>query len=260
MDDYDVPQPGDDDYDEYGGEDYGAAADGGGAGGLLPPGDGGYDDEGYGNGYDDNGGGGGGGDFDDTPFHDGMEAAAAAATGDDDGMTYDYPGSDQSKAVMGMPGSDLPPPSPAPGLGQSTGSQGFANASVSSLPEEIDVSTHGLIDETVQRLSFIHGVVGVLIIDRDGLVVHATMPMEEAALLTGPVLQLLSRARECAKVGGDELTMLTVRTRKHEMLLCSEQGGAFAICVLQDPSPSMDKSALVFEQKEGVAKSVVNGS
>ena len=118
MDDYDVPQPGDDDYDEYGGDepglhdgaddDYGAAD--GGAGGLLPPGDGGYDDEGYGDGYHDDGGGGG---FDDTPFHDGMEAAAAAATGDDDGMAYDYPGSDQSKAVMGMPGSDLPPPSPA---------------------------------------------------------------------------------------------------------------------------------------------------
>lgn len=210
--------------------------------------------------YDDEGRGGGEGDEGafDEPFHDGMEAAAAAgraagAAEVGSEMTYDYPGNE----LHGF--GNVVPPSPAGNqFGQSAGSQGFANASVSSLPEEIEINTHGLINETVERLSFIHGVLGVLIIDREGLIVHATMPMEEAAQLTGPVLQMLSRARECAKLGlgpgddGEPLSMLTVRTRKHEMLLCSEQSGAFAICVLQDPTPSMDQSALVFDGKRAL--------
>ena len=166
-----------------------------------------------------------------TPGACASQAKGAAEVGSE--MTYDYPGNE----LHGF--GNVVPPSPAGNqFGQSAGSQGFANASVSSLPEEIEINTHGLINETVERLSFIHGVLGVLIIDREGLIVHATMPMEEAAQLTGPVLQMLSRARECAKLGlgpgddGEPLSMLTVRTRKHEMLLCSEQSGAFAICVL----------------------------
>jgi len=169
-----------------------------------------------------------------------------------DNMAYDFPGE---------------PPPPVDQLGQSTNSLGFGGASASSLPEEIDVNTHGLIDETVQRLSFIHGVLGVLIIDREGLIVHATMPMDEAAQLTGPTLQLLSRAREVAKLRpDDDFQMLTVRTRKHEMLLCSEANGAFAVMVIQDPQPQQDGSSqpsLVFAQQgggEAGGRSIVKGA
>jgi len=148
---------------------------------------------------------------------------------------------DEAAAVMqyALPAGDVGS-APPMALGQSFGSTGggMAEASMSSLPEDIDVTTHGLIDETVQRLSFIHGVFGVLIIDRDGMIVHATMPAEEAAQLTGPTLQMLQRARAAvAHTPGDELSMLCVRTRKYEMLLCSEANVAFAVCVLQDPQP-----------------------
>ena len=137
---------------------------------------------------------------------------------------------------------------------------GAMGASVSSLPEEIDVNTSGLIDETVQRLTFVHGVIGVLIVDSEGRIVHATMPAEEAAQLTGPTLQMLSRAR--AAVGatpGDELSMLCVRTRKYEMLLCSEAAGEYAVCVLQDPQPDNREAALVFEASKA-ARSLVTHS
>ena len=89
------------------------------------------------------------------------------------------------------------------------------------------------------------------------------MPMEEAAELTEPTLQLLHRAKECcAHDSGlredDEFTMLCVRTRKYEMLLSAEENGAFAILVLQDPTPSQDQPSLVFEQGQG-KRSVVRG-
>ena len=118
------------------------------------------------------------------------------------------------------------------------GSQHGHAASTSSIGEEIDINTHAMIDETVQRLSFVHGVLGVLIVDREGRIVRATMPLEEAAVLSGPALSLLSRAREAVRKDDDELRMLCVRTRKHEMLLCSEADGAFAVCVIQDPTPA----------------------
>ena len=166
------------------------------------------------------------------------EADPLAAAGDYDGfnppatstppryagdkMAYDFPGGGESASPDGgMLNASV-------GLGASSG----------GVDEEIDIDTHGLIDETVQRLSFIHGVLGVMIVDRDGLIVHATMPLDEAARLAGPTLTLLQRAKGCAALAnGDELQMLCVRTRKYELLLCSEADGAFAICVLQDPSP-----------------------
>lgn len=183
------------------------------------------------------------GDFDENGFVDTrvpVDVPAAFDSQDHRGgeVPYDFPG-----------GVDAEPPSPA--LGKSTG----------SLPEEIEINTHGLIEETVQRLSFVHGVLGVLIMDRDGLIVHATMPMEEAAQLTGPTLALLSRARECAKLRpDDEFTMLTVRTRKHEMLFCSEANGAFAICVIQDPTPVQDQPPVVYTQVGGLAYGAMNGN
>ena len=209
-----------DHFDDVGGGGGGHFDDGGGGGG----GDGGHFDGG-------GGGGGGGGHFDDEfadvdgagdGLFEGLAAPSAANDHDfqGDDVVYDHQGNvDQShaEASVGSPG----------GLGMSS----------SGLPEEIDVNTHGLIEETTQRLTFVHGVIGVLIVDRDGLIVHSTMPIEEAARLAGPTLQLLQRARAVAAVmPDDELRMLCVRTRKYELLLCSEADGAFAICTIQDVS------------------------
>ena len=151
----------------------------------------------------------------------------------------------------------------SPGGGALGQSGGVGVASTSSLPEEIDISTHGLIDETVQRLSGVHGVLGVLIVDADGRIVHATMPMEEAAKLASPTLQLLQRARSCAAATpDDELRMLCVRTRKYELLLCSEQQGAFAVCVLQDIAPTVGEAAAAAAPAEATptARSVLSGA
>lgn len=164
-------------------------------------------------------------------------------------MTYDFPGNAPD---------DYENP-----MARSMGSAAGLGGTSTSLPEEIDVTTHGLIDETVQRLSFIHGVLGVLIIDRDGLIVHATMPPEEAAQLSGPVLSLLQRARSIAAVTPDtadeDFRMLCVRTRKYDMLLCSEQAGAFAICVLQDPQPENAQTSLIFSAGSAAARSILRG-
>ena len=85
----------------------------------------------------------------------------------------------------------------------------------------------------------------MLIVDRDGAIVHATMPTDEAVGLAGPTLQLLQRARSISAVrADDELRLLCVRTRKHEMLMSCEADGAYAICVLQDAAAARDAPSL----------------
>ena len=183
--------------------------------------------------------------YDEQPSPPPMPADGSEYADERGGVAYDFPGGGG-------------PPAMASSFGSQAG--GAMGASVSSLPEEIDVNTSGLIDETVQRLTFVHGVIGVLIVDSEGRIVHATMPAEEAAQLTGPTLQMLSRAR--AAVGStpdDELSMLCVRTRKYEMLLCSEANGEYAVCVLQDPQPDNREAALVFEASKA-ARSLVSQS
>ena len=170
-----------------------------------------------------------------------VEAHAALEAND---MTYDYPGE---------------PPSPDGNLGHSAASLGLGTSS-GALPEEINIETHGLIDETMQRLSCIQGVLGVLIVDREGRIVRATMPLEEAARLSGPTLELLQRARTCIAINSDdELRMLCVRTRKYEMMLCSEMNGSYGICCIQDASPA-DSSERAEHPASSATRSVLRAA
>jgi len=136
----------------------------------------------------------------------------------------------RSLAMTGL-GEPAAPMSPATPLGQSMGH--------SSVGEELDVNTEALIEETIERLSFVHGVQGVLIVDRDGLVIRTTLPTSDAARYASNMLPLLERAQQVAEsIEGpkSELRMLCVRTRKHEMLLCTERSMLFSILILQDPN------------------------
>ena len=227
RDDDDEPYapPGGDYYDEHG------AGDGGFDAGTAAAAEDDYLD---GDGFDE---------FDSTTRPQAPRAGDAHFDRPPAEIVYDYPGS--------------------PGGGALGQSGGVGVTSTSSLPEEIDISTHGLIDETVQRLSSVHGVLGVLIVDAEGRIVHATMPMEEAAKLAGPTLQLLQRASTCAAATpDDELRMLCVRTRKYELLLCSEAQGAFAVCVLQDIAPTVGEvanAAAAPAEATPAARSVLGG-
>ena len=85
------------------------------------------------------------------------------------------------------------------------------------------------------------------ILDADGLIVRTTMDQEAARRHAVPVLQLVQRAKSvvATQTPGDQLGMLCVRTVKHEMLICSERGGAFTILAIQNPNADVDVASLV---------------
>ena len=187
-----------------------------------------------------------------------LEAAAAAArVGDGGPYSPEAPtagaaallgggGAANGLAIGGAYGAPPPPAeapfSPTSPLGRSTGLG-------SSIGEEISVKTDALIEETLERLRRAPGVQGVVLLDRAGLVLRHTLadaagmaPDDASAARHASVAQqLLRRAADivadtCAR--DDPLAMLQVRTKKHEMLVCSEKGGEFAILVIQTPPAS----------------------
>mmetsp|Transcript_44189 Transcript_44189/g.116690 ORF Transcript_44189/g.116690 Transcript_44189/m.116690 type:complete len:252 (-) Transcript_44189:166-921(-) len=137
---------------------------------------------------------------------------------------------------LGEPAAPLSPPTP---LGQSIGH--------SSVGTDIDVNTEALIEETIERLSRVHGVQGVVIVDRDGLIIRSTLATAMASRYGAYMLPLLERARQCAEVVDgpkSKLHMLCVRTRKHEMLMCAEPSALFSILILQDPNDGSTPAVL----------------
>ena len=90
------------------------------------------------------------------------------------------------------------------------------------------------------------GVLGVLILDGSGVVIRTTMDEKAVAKYASPAQQLLQRARSVvALTPGDRLTMLCVRTFKHEMLLCSERQAAFSILVIQNPNADVNVAGML---------------
>ena len=137
------------------------------------------------------------------------------------------------------------PPSPVNPLATSTASLD-RQSMASSIRSNIDINTEGLVEETMERLSRVRGVMGVLILDAHGLIVRTTMDERLAAQHAVPVQQLVKRALSVvALTPGDRLSMLCVRTNKHEMLICNEKHGNFTILVIQDPNADIDVANMV---------------
>ena len=81
------------------------------------------------------------------------------------------------------------PPSPMDPHCASMGGQ--SHASLGSIGEDIDVNSQGLVEESLERLSRVRGVLGVLILDGAGAVIRSTMEDKEDAKYASPVAQLL---------------------------------------------------------------------
>jgi dynein light chain roadblock-type len=102
------------------------------------------------------------------------------------------------------------------------------------IAEDIQLKTEDLVQETIERLGGVHGVLGVVVLDKEGLVVRTSMPAADAARHAIVAHQLLTRARGLV-LPGDTLSTLRVRTKKHELVICNERLGAYAVLVVQNP-------------------------
>ena len=103
--------------------------------------------------------------------------------------------------------------------------------------ENINVTSEGLLDETLERVGGVPGVLGAVVFDREGGVLRTTLGALEATRTAAAGAVLLERARGCVDQD-DALSLFCVRTKKHELLLSTEKDGKYGIAVLQNPYQS----------------------
>ena len=92
-----------------------------------------------------------------------------------------------------------------------------------------------ILDRTVKRLSAREGVEGILICDKDGLVLRSNMPPDDAERIAGYVSSLVTKVYRVVdhipKVG--DLSSLFIEIPKKEIIVTPDLEAGFTIVVIK---------------------------
>ena len=93
-----------------------------------------------------------------------------------------------------------------------------------------------VVEDTLTRLQAHRGVKGVIIMDREGVPIRTAFPDSETETYSAVVSQITQKAVSVVKAldPSDELTLLRIRSSKHELLIAPDR--EFVLCVVQDPA------------------------
>lgn len=97
------------------------------------------------------------------------------------------------------------------------------------------------VEETVKRLASHKGVVGIVIVNGDGVPIRTTLDPELATTYAALVSELTLKARhmvrELAEDGSDDLQFLRVRSKKHEIMIAPgfDRDHNYTLMVVQEP-------------------------
>ena len=91
------------------------------------------------------------------------------------------------------------------------------------------------VEETLKRIQSHRGVTGILIVDRNGVVIKTNMPAEDAKEHAALISQLTVKARGVVRTldPHNDLTFLRVRTRKYEIMVAPDK--EYMLFVIQNP-------------------------
>ncbi|RKP27448.1 hypothetical protein SYNPS1DRAFT_12653 [Syncephalis pseudoplumigaleata] len=102
-------------------------------------------------------------------------------------------------------------------------------------PSDITAPTEFNIEETVERIASRKGVHGVVILNRQGMAVRSTLPIDMtrqyAHLLSGLVQQTRNVVQDLDSE--NQLTFMRIRTKKHELMIAPSP--EYLLVVIQNP-------------------------
>jgi dynein light chain roadblock-type len=97
------------------------------------------------------------------------------------------------------------------------------------------------VEETFKRIQSHKGVIGVLVLNSDGIAIRTTFDNELTVQYAALVSQFTVKARGVVKSleADNELKFLRIRSRKHEIMIAPEfdRNQEYYLVVVQDPSP-----------------------
>jgi dynein light chain roadblock-type len=92
------------------------------------------------------------------------------------------------------------------------------------------------VEETLKRISSHKGVIGILIVNSEGIPVRTTMDHATCTQYAALITQLSQKSRSCVRDldPQNDLTFLRVRTKKHEIMIAPDKD--FILVVVQNPN------------------------
>ncbi|ESN91506.1 hypothetical protein HELRODRAFT_70505, partial [Helobdella robusta] len=92
------------------------------------------------------------------------------------------------------------------------------------------------IEETLKRLQSQKGVIGLIVINSEGIPVRTTMDNATTVQYASLLHSLVANARNCVRDTDpqNDLTFLRVRSKKHEIMIAPDKD--YMLIVIQNPS------------------------
>jgi dynein light chain roadblock-type len=96
------------------------------------------------------------------------------------------------------------------------------------------------VEETVKRLLSYKGVIGLVVLNNDGIPIRTTFEQAQAVDYAALVSQLALKSRQLVREmhPGEELQFLRLRTKKQEIMIATaiDMGQPLTMVVVQEPS------------------------
>ncbi|KFM75561.1 Dynein light chain roadblock-type 2, partial [Stegodyphus mimosarum] len=92
------------------------------------------------------------------------------------------------------------------------------------------------VDETIKRIQSHKGVLGIIILNADGIPIKSTMDNNTTIEYAGLITHLVDKSRRTVKEldNTNELTFLRVRSKKNEILIAPDK--EYLLIVVQNPN------------------------
>jgi len=100
------------------------------------------------------------------------------------------------------------------------------------------------IEETLKRIQGHKGVIGLIVINSEGIPVRTTMDNTTTVQYAGLMHSLATQARNCVRDTDpqNDLTFLRVRSKKHEIMIAPDKD--YMLIVIQNPSEWLEEHVL----------------
>jgi dynein light chain roadblock-type len=91
------------------------------------------------------------------------------------------------------------------------------------------------VEETLKRIQAHKGVVGVIVVNNEGIPIRTTLDNSTTVQYSGLLHQLAAKARSCVRDldPQNDLTFLRVRSKKHEIMVAPDRD--YLLIVIQHP-------------------------
>ncbi|EUD69863.1 dynein light chain roadblock-type [Plasmodium vinckei petteri] len=111
-----------------------------------------------------------------------------------------------------------------------------------NLSFQIKINGKSESEEILNRIKSYRGVVGVLVVNNEGLIIKSTFDQQQSDLHASLLTQLSTKARDIIREldPQNDISFLRLRSKKHEIMIAPDKD--YTLIVVQNPYADKDKN------------------